>query len=215
MSGIRHRVSGISSTARQAPPSKSPPPLIPDPCPLIPGMEGEGFEPSKAEPADLQSAPFDRSGTPPEFLTKPSIVCSRRGSVKQDARRRMQMACSGMRERLPCSVCHGGRGRQHTRFLIGRSRSGSQVPIPAIASCHACIGPATERRGRWRNRPDYTSGRSIPPVPFATGHDCRSLAADMARRSRTSTQLRPSSADVIIPGEAPLNVLLAMKASTG
>src|SRR6516162_4314654 len=31
-------------------------------------VEGEGFEPSKAEPADLQSAPFDRSGTPP---TKP------------------------------------------------------------------------------------------------------------------------------------------------
>ena len=29
-------------------------------------VEGEGFEPSKAKPADLQSAPFDRSGTPPE-----------------------------------------------------------------------------------------------------------------------------------------------------
>ncbi len=28
-------------------------------------VEGEGFEPSKAKPADLQSAPFDRSGTPP------------------------------------------------------------------------------------------------------------------------------------------------------
>lgn len=26
----------------------------------------EGFEPSKAEPSDLQSDPFDRSGTPPE-----------------------------------------------------------------------------------------------------------------------------------------------------
>ena len=30
-------------------------------------MEGEGFEPSKAEPSDLQSDPFDRSGTPPNF----------------------------------------------------------------------------------------------------------------------------------------------------
>ena len=28
-------------------------------------MEGEGFEPSKAEPSDLQSDPFNRSGTPP------------------------------------------------------------------------------------------------------------------------------------------------------
>ncbi len=26
---------------------------------------GEGFEPSKAVPADLQSAPFGHSGTPP------------------------------------------------------------------------------------------------------------------------------------------------------
>ena len=28
-------------------------------------VEGEGFEPSKAEPTNLQSVPFDRSGTPP------------------------------------------------------------------------------------------------------------------------------------------------------
>ena len=29
-------------------------------------VEGEGFEPSKTESADLQSAPIDRSGTPPK-----------------------------------------------------------------------------------------------------------------------------------------------------
>ena len=28
-------------------------------------VEGDGFEPSKAVPADLQSAPFGHSGTPP------------------------------------------------------------------------------------------------------------------------------------------------------
>ncbi len=28
---------------------------------------GEGFEPSKASPTDLQSVPFDRSGTPPLY----------------------------------------------------------------------------------------------------------------------------------------------------
>ena len=28
---------------------------------------GEGFEPSKAVPADLQSAPFGHSGIPPKF----------------------------------------------------------------------------------------------------------------------------------------------------
>ncbi len=31
-------------------------------------MEGAGFEPAKAEPTDLQSVPFDRSGTPPKKL---------------------------------------------------------------------------------------------------------------------------------------------------
>ncbi len=30
---------------------------------------GEGFEPSKAVPADLQSAPFGHSGTPPQGIT--------------------------------------------------------------------------------------------------------------------------------------------------
>ena len=30
-------------------------------------VEGEGFEPSKHEAADLQSAGFDRSPTPPEY----------------------------------------------------------------------------------------------------------------------------------------------------
>ena len=34
-------------------------------------VEGEGFEPSKAEPADLQSDPFDRSGTPPLSCPSP------------------------------------------------------------------------------------------------------------------------------------------------
>ena len=29
-------------------------------------VEGAGFEPAKAEPSDLQSDPFGRSGTPPK-----------------------------------------------------------------------------------------------------------------------------------------------------
>ena len=33
-------------------------------------MEGGGFEPPKAEPADLQSAPFGRSGTPPKKIER-------------------------------------------------------------------------------------------------------------------------------------------------
>ena len=34
--------------------------------PLGHTMEGEGFEPSKAVPTDLQSAPFGHSGIPPK-----------------------------------------------------------------------------------------------------------------------------------------------------
>ena len=35
-------------------------------------VEGAGFEPAKAEPADLQSAPVDRLGTPPKGLMVPT-----------------------------------------------------------------------------------------------------------------------------------------------
>ena len=35
---------------------------------------GEGFEPSKAVPADLQSAPFGHSGIPPRDAACYSIV---------------------------------------------------------------------------------------------------------------------------------------------
>src|SRR5689334_5328987 len=34
----------------------------------LPSVAALGFEPRKAEPADLQSAPFGRSGTPPGLL---------------------------------------------------------------------------------------------------------------------------------------------------
>ena len=41
----------------------------PDELPTAPSrdimVEGEGFEPSKASPTDLQSAPFGRLGIPP------------------------------------------------------------------------------------------------------------------------------------------------------
>src|SRR3990167_5898885 len=33
-------------------------------------VEGAGFEPAKAEPSDLQSDPFGRSGTPPKNVSR-------------------------------------------------------------------------------------------------------------------------------------------------
>ena len=46
------------------------PDTVPYPLHLV--VEGVGFEPTKASPADLQSAPVDRLGTPPD-LSKPII----------------------------------------------------------------------------------------------------------------------------------------------
>ncbi len=40
-------------------------------------VEGAGFEPAKAKPSDLQSDPFDRSGTPPEGC----IICNKMPKV--------------------------------------------------------------------------------------------------------------------------------------
>ena len=43
----------------------------PDELPTAPSrdmVEGEGFEPSKASPTDLQSAPFGRLGIPPYII---------------------------------------------------------------------------------------------------------------------------------------------------
>jgi hypothetical protein len=52
----------LNSSCHNASPTNYPQTLKPKPETLV---EGEGFEPSKAEPSDLQSDPFDRSGTPP------------------------------------------------------------------------------------------------------------------------------------------------------
>ena len=43
-------------------------------------VEGGGFEPPKAEPADLQSDPFGRSGTPP-ISGKQTIIFYKKSCV--------------------------------------------------------------------------------------------------------------------------------------
>ena len=49
-------------------------------------VEGGGFEPPKVEPADLQSAPFDHSGTPPKI--KPHILLEHSASVNRNTLKR-------------------------------------------------------------------------------------------------------------------------------
>ena len=52
------------------------PPLIHD---LM--VEGVGFEPTKAEPSDLQSGPFGRSGTPPAQANLGEVFSPKRTSL--------------------------------------------------------------------------------------------------------------------------------------
>ena len=52
-------------------------------------VEGEGFEPSKATPTDLQSVPFGHSGTPPTHLLPRSCHCKRKPNAVPAGRRRL------------------------------------------------------------------------------------------------------------------------------
>ena len=73
-----------------------PSPLFPCNCLLV---EGGGFEPPKVEPADLQSAPFDHSGTPPKI--KPRILRERNATVNRNHLIRHKKSGAGGRNRTP------------------------------------------------------------------------------------------------------------------
>ena len=57
-------------------------------------MEGVGFEPTKAKPADLQSAPVDRLGTPPDK----SGVLSPETALRVKAEKLLRKSVPGNRE---------------------------------------------------------------------------------------------------------------------
>ena len=97
-------------------------------------VEGEGFEPSKAEPADLQSAPFDRSGTPP---TKRAIVaisgpiCQTRvrlGAASRPSWRRPleSGSCRGasLPDRATDSTAHARRASGFDYVIVGAGSAG-------------------------------------------------------------------------------------------
>ena len=62
-------------------------------------VEGGGFEPPKVEPADLQSAPFGHSGTPPKI--KPRILREHDTTVNRNELIRQQKNGAGGRIRTP------------------------------------------------------------------------------------------------------------------
>lgn len=68
-------------------------------------VEGGGFEPPKAEPSDLQSDPFDRSGTPPKASR---LLWGAKGFLSIQVRALAPMKCRS-RGRQPASPASSSR----------------------------------------------------------------------------------------------------------
>ena len=93
-------------------------------------VEGVGFEPTKAEPSDLQSGPFGHSGTPPGIQHKRrEIVRFRRPRVNDIQRRRDPAAQAPL---PPAGSV--------------RKRNGKRPAAPTRSSCNRAPGAATRNR---------------------------------------------------------------------
>ncbi len=117
-------------------------------------VEGGGFEPPKAEPADLQSAPFDRSGTPPVKIEQ---------TIKF---RLISMFCQCVcRTRTPIPTAPAP---QRARALICGARRGIRTHDLLILTRHRFHGPPVSRGlgsglslhhiDRFVNRPTQVGG---------------------------------------------------------
>ena len=119
-------------------------------------VEGEGFEPSKAEPADLQSAPFDRSGTPPESLTKPFIIFSESAGVKLESHWRPEPPSGlgpAVNEREP-------RIRPPS-MIEALPRAQKVCPLAQLRATRVYRSAAWPRWGWWQHSGAPTSMRSL------------------------------------------------------
>ena len=145
-------------------------------------VEGEGFEPSKAEPSDLQSDPFGRSGTPPKADSAPSSLAFplRRKASAQLHRRAIHVA---LEARSGCP----SRARADTR---SHPLSGHKGP-PGHSQVPLCLGPARKRR-------------ILRECPIVCQQMLLIFPANLAPRTRPTlakTRMRPARRG---PGGVPL-----------
>src|SRR5271165_7681117 len=114
-------------------------------------VEGEGFEPSKAEPSDLQSDPFDRSGTPPNDQPKRLIMTAFSPCVKPTRR---------------CALgwCAAAKHRFFVAFWAGDTAARSPAPLCARGRCTRTHPAADANQltssvqdGKNQNRPQVIS----------------------------------------------------------
>ena len=153
--------------------------IPPDPCTLV---EGVGFEPTKAEPPDLQSGPFDRSGTPPQ--RKRRIVLDGSGSVKQTAR-------------FPSGAAGNGQKARHEPASIGCRPTPSRGPAArATGATHGSNGPGPPRRAEPGHRPGKPrvrepraspGGAETAPRARLPGFPARASSRNATARSAAGT----------------------------
>jgi hypothetical protein len=133
-------------------------------------VEGEGFEPSKAMPADLQSAPFGRSGTPPKRPTsrvRAGTPAESRLSWRRDLNPQPPDYKSGA---LPVELRQQHDARQTIGFYdplrswTRRSRSRREPGRTRYASLH---GRAGCRLGRARGSVNIMGGSGRDPDPVS------------------------------------------------
>src|SRR5258708_6338730 len=100
-------------------------------------MAGAGFEPAKAEPHDLQSCPFDRSGTPPG---PSSIAIEASTSAQRPPRLDLEVGVLRATEHdLRCPLDGGGGnrpaspvGHEHEQPVTARWTEALRETIPTL-----------------------------------------------------------------------------------
>ena len=127
-------------------------------------MEGEGFEPSKAVPSDLQSDPFDRSGIPPRDTGR-GLYTGRRVSQAPAAPGTNIPTRGAIAEETRASVATGGAIIEESRAIAAETRAIFQPtraifqPTRANAEGHGAI---TGENVAWVGRPGAGFRRDLP-----------------------------------------------------
>ena len=145
--------------------------IRPNPRTLV---EGVGFEPTKAEPSDLQSGPFGRSGTPPQ--RKRRILLNGTGRVKLHATEGIVS-------------CHPGPAAGR-----GADRGASVRVRLAGTGILRLRFPARRESGARSSHADAESARAEPPRGFPAPASSHTASARAAAATSESTLSFPRTA---------------------